>query len=83
MNHTAEPWRVGKIGSVVANELVGGGPRGSDDVKYYGGFLVCESVTKSNAERIIACVNACAGLTETEILAATKGWKSKGRNIVL
>jgi hypothetical protein len=61
MAHTQEPWRTGRAGAVVANfpiKEIGG----SDDIEYYGGHLVCESVTKSNAARIVACVNACAGI---------------------
>jgi hypothetical protein len=84
MNHTAEPWRVGKgYGAVVADAKVRDGPIGADDVHSYGGYLICESTTKDNARRIIACVNACAGLTEQEIKLAVKVWKTKRRNIVL
>lgn len=66
MAHTNEPWRVGKTGGVVADAPI---PEmlGSNEVEYYGGHLVCESVTKSNAARIVACVNACAGI-ETSLL---------------
>lgn len=61
MNHTAEPWRTGNGGSVVADEPIPG-VRGSDDVGYYGGHLVCESVTPANASRIVSCVNGCRAL---------------------
>lgn len=66
--HTKEPWRTGRQGSVVADEPV---PEisGSEDVAYYGGHLVAESVAPRNVRRIVACVNACAGLT-TEFLEA-------------
>jgi hypothetical protein len=37
---------------------------GSDAVDYYGGHLIAESVTPSNARRIVACVNACAGMED-------------------
>lgn len=49
--HTSGPWRVGSHGSVVANSPIPG-VNGSDAVDYYGGHLVCESVTPSNAKLI-------------------------------
>lgn len=64
--HTKEPWRTGRHGCVVADEPVleiGG----SDDVEYYGGHLICESVTLRNARRIVACVNACAGIPTDDL----------------
>lgn len=61
LKHTPEPWRVGRH-AVVADVPVVGGCSGTDDVDYYGGHLVCETVTEANAERIIACVNACKGI---------------------
>ena len=59
--HTEEPWRAGRDGSVVADSPV---PEisGSDAVEYYGGHLICESVSKGNARRIVAAVNACEGI---------------------
>ena len=58
-DYTKGPWRIGRPGSIVADEPV---PEisGSDDVEYYGGHLIGESVSKGNARRIVACVNACA-----------------------
>ncbi len=51
--HTPGPWRVGKsFGSVVSDAPVPG-INGSDDVEYYGGHLVAESVAPNNA-RLIA-----------------------------
>lgn len=70
IEHTREPWRVGKcsasMGVVVSDEPV---PEinGSDAVDYYGGHLVAESVTPANARRIVACVNACAGISTEEL----------------
>ena len=61
--HTQEPWRLGNTSSVVADEPVIG-MNGSDAVEYYGGHLICESVVPSNARRIVACVNACAGMDD-------------------
>ena len=60
-NHTPEPWRVGRPGTVVSDTPV---PEmgGSDAVEYYGGHLIGESIIEANARRIAACVNACAGM---------------------
>ena len=66
MEHTQEPWRVGKSGAVVADYKV---PEmgGSDDVDYYGGHLIAESVVQRNAVRIVSCVNACAGIPSEDL----------------
>lgn len=51
---TPGPWRVGRDGSVVADTPVGiRAAGGAEDVEYYGGYLVCETVSPSNA-RLIA-----------------------------
>ena len=65
-NHTPEPWRVGRAGSVVSDTPV---PEmgGSDAVEYYGGHLIGESIIEANARRIVACVNACAGMRNDEL----------------
>jgi hypothetical protein len=52
--HTPGPWRIGKQGgSVVADTPV---PEmgGSDSLDYYGGHLIAESITPSNAKLIAA-----------------------------
>lgn len=46
-------------------------------MEYYGGHLIAESITSANARRIVACVNACEGIStdaiETEG-SAVMGW---------
>ena len=69
--HTKEPWRLGNTSSVVADEPVIG-MNGSDAVEYYGGHLICESVVPSNASRIVACVNACAGIPDNVLEKAAE-----------
>ena len=66
--HSKEPWKLGRDGAVVCEEgksvnLIGG----ASDVEYYGGHLICESICKEDARRVVACVNACRGI-ETETL---------------
>ncbi|MGY3911035.1 hypothetical protein ACW5XW_08250 [Aeromonas piscicola] len=58
--------RVGKGHAVVADHPV---PEmsGSDALDYYGGHMVAESVTAANARRIIACWNACIGLSTDDL----------------
>lgn len=67
MNHSSEPWRKGlRSDSIVCDDMrIALTP---DVRNYYGGNLVCESLDEEDRERIIACVNACAGIT-TEKLA--------------
>ncbi len=68
MKHTKEPWRVGNQCCIVSDTPI---PEvdSMSSVEYYGGHCICESVTDTNAERIVACVNACQGIT-TEALEA-------------
>ncbi len=68
MNHTKEPWRESaKTNGVVADHHVGfNGADGAEDVEYYGGHLVAESMTKPNIARVVACVNALAGVKNPE-----------------
>ena len=56
-DHTPEPWRVGRRG----NDVVGSNGLG-DTVAM---MIDCDSdeQTHANARRIVACVNACAGLS--------------------
>lgn len=62
MSHTPGPWRVGTWGgSVVADYPIPVG--GSDDVDYYGGHLVAESIAPQNTPIIAAA---------PELLAAAK-----------
>jgi len=51
--YTPGPWRMGRHGAIVSDTPV---PEisGSDETDYYGGHLICESVTNWNA-RLIAC----------------------------
>lgn len=53
---TPGPWRIGKTcGAVVADEPTSGGRwSGHEDVTFYGGHLVCESVAMESNARLIA-----------------------------
>ena len=72
--HTRGMWRKGRLrhtglmACVVADFPV---PEigGSDETAYYGGHLIGESMSHANAERVIACVNACRGIPTAILLA--------------
>lgn len=64
--HSKEPWRVGPGSWVVSDQGVN--PIvGADDPLYGGGCLVAESVCEADGRRIVACVNACAGIPTEEL----------------
>lgn len=46
--HTGGEWSVGKTDCVVSSETDSGIVPGGDDVAYYGGYLVCESISPNN-----------------------------------
>lgn len=68
MTHSKEPWRQGKAyNAIVSDDACGPMVNGAEAVAHYGGYMVAESVAEENRRRIVACVNACAGL-DTELL---------------
>lgn len=64
MSHTPRPWRVVKD-AVVTDNQVGNIPADAETLKYYGGDVICESATPSNARLIAAA---------PDLLAALKKW---------
>ena len=62
MNHTPEPWEVDRESESLERVGVSSGDK-----------LVCQCARwgldedLANAERIVACVNACAGLTDEQV----------------
>lgn len=74
MAHTKGPWRIGKhTNSVISDNSNGleiNGATGEEAVKYYGGNLICESVSIENAKLIAAApdlLEACLKVTESEL----------------
>lgn len=61
MSYTKGSYRKGNHGSIVTDTPIPGNDESS--IKFYGGYLVCESITDENARRIIAEHNACLGIT--------------------
>lgn len=72
MRRFKENWKVGKNGCVVTDNAEGfsetTGHTGSDNIEYYGGTLVCESIWKSKHAKLIAAapdlLNACQQMIE-------------------
>jgi len=61
---TPGPWRKGH-GSFIVSDNPAPGCQGSDDTEYYGGHLICESVSSANARLIAAApelLAACRSL---------------------
>jgi hypothetical protein len=66
--HTAEPWRQ-EADCIVAghkNDPLGPGET-LQHREWYPGYLICETVSRTNARRIVACVNACVGISTDSI----------------
>ncbi|WCD42744.1 hypothetical protein KQCUZIGB_CDS0061 [Pectobacterium phage Ymer] len=78
-------WRIGKVsadGSMAS--IVSDCPQGwvgasSDEVQFYGGFLVAESVTIVNAEKIITLHNAFQDSLKSAIMEQFKQ-SEEGKN---
>lgn len=66
---TPEPWKIGDRTVLSESEegLSINGAIGEDALKYYGGYLIGESISSNNAERIVACVNNCKGFTTQDL----------------
>lgn len=73
--HTPGPWKIGNYGSVVTNtpdrqvEIVG--PHSEDTINWYGGHVICETVTNGNAALIAAAPDLL------EACKAARDWYAK------
>ncbi|MGL4928013.1 MAG: hypothetical protein ACRC4K_14690 [Plesiomonas shigelloides] len=66
--HNPAPWRFGDMYNSIVCDTYIFEIKGSDAVDAYGGHMICESVAKRNAARIIACVNACEGVSNEDLI---------------
>ena len=62
---TLGPYRYGKKGGVVSDHPVRNGRSGDDEVDYYGGYLICESISQDNANFIAHSWQDIKNLIET------------------
>lgn len=60
--HNQGNWSAGKCGGCVVSDQAGGGVPGSDEVEYYGGYLICESIGRSNIPIVSAAPNMLKAL---------------------
>ena len=62
--HTPGPWRIGKTGTygAIISDFPAPGVPGSDNIEAYGGHMVAESVSASNAPLIAAAPCLLAAL---------------------
>ena len=65
--HNAGLLYEGKLFGTIINDNPVPEIYGSEETEYYGGHLIAESVSPANRRRIIACWNACEGIS-TEAL---------------
>lgn len=78
--HTMEPWSVRELGEdcFITAAIEPGMPYGpeimGDDYTGYGG----EERKKADARRIVACVNACAGISTEALEACRSGGERQG-----
>ena len=80
--HTPEPWSVSKEPRKVMTWITSESKEGLEKIgvgspeeayKFYGGFMIGESITPENAERIVECVNALAGISNpAELISVAK-----------
>ncbi len=85
MEHTKEPWQF-EGSSYVAAKFPGKRPNGEVffNTRYRGVVDMTEEQDTANARRIVACVNACAGVT-TEDLERSTGiaLRLKGQEMIV
>lgn len=65
--HTPGPWRLGTNGVVVSDSSEGitiTGATGKENTDYYGGNLICESVSLGNAKLIASAPELLEVVTE-------------------
>lgn len=59
MKHTKEPWNCGQYNNIVGLD--------GKTIQVIGFALSCKDVAVENTERIVACINACSGLTNEQL----------------
>lgn len=67
IKHTPAPWKIGIPGTVISDSSEGITIGGAINKKYYGGNLICESVSYNNAKLIAAApelLDACEAMLE-------------------
>jgi len=71
--HTPEPW----LASPYRGMIVGCQPAPGTDPRHFhseeGGWIVGESMSEHDRRRILACVNACAGISTKDLEAIYQG----------
>lgn len=80
MSHTPGPWRVGKCGAVVCDGPIEKAPGGADHIEYYGGWLVCESITPSNARLVAAAPEMLEALKVAHEAMCLATWEVKTKS---
>ena len=61
--HSAFPWRAGSGGSIVCDDAsLGPGTDDADALEFYGGHVVCETVTPTNRDFIVRACHSHADL---------------------
>ena len=89
MNYTKGPWMVGKTNCVISendNGLELNGAKGQEAIEYYGGNLICESVSEANAKLIAAAPEMLEALKSiSDLIMESEGVTSfhVGGDIVL
>ena len=64
MSHTPPPYEIGKNGSIVTQapdaqvDMTRDGIDVEDTLEFYGGHVICETITSRNAEFIVRACNA-------------------------
>ena len=70
--HTPGPWRVGKAaGGILADVPIEGGPLGCEDIAFYGGYLIAESVAPVNRPLLAAAPEMYALLERLATLGSS------------
>lgn len=67
MAHSAEPWMVGRTGTIVVAPSAQALQQYPKMIQRDLGVLVAESMSQDDRDRSLACVNACAGLPEVAL----------------
>lgn len=84
--HTKGPWRRGACGGIVADYPVEGGVHGTDEVDFYGGHLIAETVAEVNAPLLIAAPDMLALLQELVDMEGpqpgTSAWAKKTQALI-
>lgn len=80
VKHTGGEWKSGKIAGTVVSDKPAPGMLGGDYSEYYGGYLIAESIAKSNVPVLSAALDLFAACLAIVDCSGETEWANRQRS---